>query len=169
MPTSRKRLAEWLRDAHAAEEQAHSMLTGTAGRIKNYPEFKSRLNQHGEHSAQQADRLKECLSNLDEGTSILKDLTGKGIALGQTLSGIVVGDEVVKAALAISTFAQMEVSSYRILVAAAETAEEITVAQLCDGLLAEEVEFLDWLDQQLPSLTKQYLGREDAADVTAKH
>ena len=121
MATAEERLNEWLRDAHAAEEQAHSMLTGAAGHLDDYPEFKTRLHQHGELSERQAQLLKECLSTRGESTSLVKGLAGKVIALGQTVSGLVVGDEVVKAALAIATFTQMEVASYRILIAAAET------------------------------------------------
>ena len=34
------RLMDWLRDAHAAEEQAATMLASTARRIVNYPELK---------------------------------------------------------------------------------------------------------------------------------
>jgi ferritin-like metal-binding protein YciE len=66
-----------------------------------------------------------------------------------------------KAALATATFAQMEVSSYRILAAAAEAAGESTTMEACETVLAEEVEFLDWLEQQLPSLTDEYLRREE--------
>ena len=63
----------------------------------------------------------------------------------------------------------MEVTSYRILVAAAQTAGETMVAETCELLLAEEVEFADWLDQQLPSLTSEYFHREETPAVTAKH
>lgn len=169
MATARERLIEWLRDAHAAEQQAHTMLTGVARRLPNYPEFSTGLQQHGERSGHQAEQLKTCLSQLGEGPSLVKNLVGQLTAIGQTLSGLVVGDEVIKAALAISTFAHMEVASYRILAAAAQTAGETMVAESCDFLLAEEVAFADWVDQQLPSLTAEYLHREETPGVTAKH
>lgn len=168
MATAEERLNEWLRDAHAAEEQAHSMLTGAAGHLDDYPEFKTRLHQHGELSERQAQLLKECLSTRGESTSLIKGLAGKVIALGQTVSGLVVGDEVVKAALAIATFTQMEVASYRILIAAAETVGDGATRQICERILAEEEEFARWLDQQLGPLTSQYLGRREAPSA-AKH
>jgi ferritin-like metal-binding protein YciE len=161
MATARERLVEWLRDAHAAEEQAQTFMRGTADRIKSYPEFSARLHQHGELSGRQAERVKECLSRLGESPSLMKQLGGRITAVGQTLSGLVVGDEIMKAALATATFAQMEVSSYRILATAAEAAGESTITEACETVLAEEVEFLDWLEQQLPSLTDEYLRRED--------
>lgn len=169
MATARERLVEWLRDAHAAEEQAQRFMRGTAGRIQSYPDFSARLQQHGELSGRQADRLRECLSRLGESPSLMKQLAGQITAIGQTLSGLVFGDEIMKAALATSTFVQMEVSSYRILAAAARVVGETPVAETCETLLAEEVEFLDWLEQQLPSLTTDYLRREEAPATRAKN
>lgn len=161
MATAREWLATWLRDAHAAEEQAHTMMTGTARSIQEYPEFSAGLQQHGERSGRQAGQLKACLLQMDESTSFVKDLVGHATALAQTLSGLVVGDEVIKAALAISTFIQMEVSSYRILIAAARAADEVQTEQLCEDLLAEELEFSTWMEQQVPLLTAEYLRREE--------
>jgi ferritin-like metal-binding protein YciE len=37
---------DWLRDAHSAEEQAETMLSGMARRIENYPQLKARVEQH---------------------------------------------------------------------------------------------------------------------------
>lgn len=162
MATPRERLVEWLRDAYAAEEQAQAMLRHTASQNEGYPSFGAGLERHGELSADQANRLKSCLDELGEGTSLIKNLTGQLTALGQTLSGYVVGDEPAKAALATATFAHMEASSYRILVSAAEAAGEPRVAEVCRGLLDEELEFARWLDEQLVSVTAEYLSRESS-------
>jgi len=80
----------------------------------------------------------------------------------------VVGDEVIKAALATITFAQMQAASYRILVATAQAAGDPATASLCEGLLQDEISFADWLDEHLPHLTNEYLSREEAGQ-TAKH
>lgn len=37
---------DWLRDAHAMEKQAESMLESMAGRIDNYPDLRARIEQH---------------------------------------------------------------------------------------------------------------------------
>lgn len=37
---------DWLRDAHAMEKQAESMLESMASRIENYPDIKARIEQH---------------------------------------------------------------------------------------------------------------------------
>jgi ferritin-like metal-binding protein YciE len=157
MATPRERVVEWLRDAFAAEEQAHTMLTRTARQVEGHAEFRSGLERHGHLSQSQADRIKACLESLGESTSALKNLTGQITAFAQTLSGYVVGDEPVKAVLATSTFAQMEVSSYRILVAGATAAGLNEVAGLCRTLLEEETGFAQWLEQQAPVVTRDYL------------
>jgi Uncharacterized protein conserved in bacteria len=37
---------DWLRDAHAMEKQAESMLESMASRIENYPDLRARIEQH---------------------------------------------------------------------------------------------------------------------------
>ena len=46
MATAEERLMQWLRDAHAAEGQAETMLTGMADRLENYPKLKARIKEH---------------------------------------------------------------------------------------------------------------------------
>lgn len=162
MATARERVVEWLRDAHAAEEQAHTMLRKTAQQIEGHPEFRSGLEHHGELSGSQGERLKACLDKLGESTSTVKTITGQIAAFAQTLSGYVVGDEPVKAVLATATFAQMEVCSYRILAAAAAAANLDEVAALCRQSLNEEMEFARWLEQQTETVTRDYLRRQNA-------
>lgn len=160
MASARERLVEWMRDAHASEEQAKTMLSGTASRVREYPMFAQRLEEQSRIAAQHAEELERHLSELGENTSTIKQVTGKFVGVAQTLSGLVVGDEVMKAALATETFAQMEATSYRILISAAELAGEPQIRLTCERLLADEVEFAGWVDQQLPALTSQYLARE---------
>lgn len=160
MTVAQEKLVEWLRDAHAAEEQAHTMLSKTAQQIEGHAEFCTRLDRHGELSKNQAMRLKACLETLGEEPSTIKTITGQITAFAQTLSGYVVGDEPVKAVLATSTYAQMEVSSYRILIIAAAVAGQPEVASVCETLLAEELEFADWLEQQTEIVTTNYLDAQ---------
>ena len=155
--TVRERVVQWLRDAHAAEEQAHSMLRKTAQQLDGHPQFREGLERHGQLGGGQAARLKDCLESLGESTSALKTVAGQTSAFVQTLSGYVVGDEPVKAVLATSTFAQMEVSSYRILMTAAEVANLNEVVTLCETLLREEMEFAQWLEQQTEVVTRDFL------------
>jgi ferritin-like metal-binding protein YciE len=54
MASAEERLMEWLRDAHAAEEQAETMLSGMARRIENYPDLRARIEQHIGETQRQA-------------------------------------------------------------------------------------------------------------------
>lgn len=43
-------LNDWLRDAHAMEKQAETMLTAQAERLEHYPELRARIVQHIEET-----------------------------------------------------------------------------------------------------------------------
>ena len=168
MATAEERLTEWLRDAHAAEEQAETMLSGMAGRIKSYPELKKRIEQHLKETQRQAELVKGCLERRGESTSTIKDAGAKAIALGQALSGIFVGDEVMKGSIANSAFEAMEIASYKILISTAEEVGDKETARVCREILKEEEAMADWLQKNIPTLTHEYLAREKSG-ATAKH
>ncbi|RUZ21669.1 ferritin-like domain-containing protein, partial [Mesorhizobium sp. M7A.F.Ca.US.007.01.2.1] len=151
MSESREWLVQWLRDAHAMEEQAETMLNGQLNRIENYPELSERIRQHIQETRQQAARLETCLDRIGQGSSTLKDAGGKLTAMAQSLSGMFAGDEVMKGSLASYTFEHMEIASYTILIAAAKSLGEAEVAQLCEENLREEVAMADWLKSHIPA------------------
>ena len=157
---AREHLVEWLRDAHAMEMQAETMLKGQAGRLEHYPEVRARVERHITETQQQAREVEQCLRRLGEDTSALKDTGGKAMALMQAMGGMVMGDEVVKGALASYAFEHMEIASYTILVVAAQAAGEVEIAQACEKILREERAMADWLAEHTPSLVQQFLQRE---------
>ena len=167
MATTKDHLIAWLRDAHAMEEQAETMLSSQSRRLGNYPELKARIDQHIEETRAQARRLEGCLDRLGNRTSSLKDISGKVVALGQGVSGMFADDEVVKGSLASYTFEHMEIASYKILIAAAEQAGESDVIRVCKINLHEEEAMAEWLDQHTAGITRKFLNLE-AADQTAK-
>ena len=169
MATAEERLMEWLRDAHAMEEQAETMLGALAQRIENYPEVKAQVQRHLEETRQQARSVRACIERRGGDTSTLKDLTGKFVAMGQGLSGVFAGDQIVKGSMATYTFEQMEIAAYTILVGAAEAAGDGETRAVCERILDQEEAMAGWLRQHLTTVTKRYLGREEMADVTAKH
>ena len=168
MATAKERLLEWLRDAHAAEEQAETMLSGMASRLEHYPQLKARIEQHIRETQRQAELVRGCIERNGGSTSALKDMGGKMLAMGQAMSGIFVSDEVMKGAIASHAFEAMEIASYGILIATAEHVGDTETARICREILAEEEAMAAWLDENLPDLTKQYLAREEMG-VTAKH
>ncbi|MFC7398292.1 ferritin-like domain-containing protein [Chelatococcus sp. GCM10030263] len=169
MASAEERLMEWLRDAHAAEQQAETMLTGVASRLENYPDLKARIEQHIRETQRQADLVRGCIERRGGSTSMIKDAGGKMMAFGQAMSGMFVGDEVMKGSIASYAFEAMEIASYRILVTTAEQVGDQETARICEQILQEEKAMADWLEQNLPNLTKAYLMREETPGATAKH
>ncbi|MDX3893238.1 MULTISPECIES: ferritin-like domain-containing protein [Pusillimonas] len=162
-------LLDWLRDAHAMEEQAEKMLTKTAERLENYPELKARIQQHIEETRRQAQMVRGCIERLGGDTSAVKDATAKMMAMAQGMSGMFVSDEVVKASLASYAFEHMEIASYRALIAAAELCGDVETQRVCEQILPEEEAMANWLAERLPGTVQKFLARDETPDTTAKH
>ncbi len=169
MTDVQKNLLDWLRDAHAMEQQAETMFTRTAERLENSPELKVKLQAHCEETRQQARIIRECLERLGEDTATMKDMAGKVTATAQGLSGMFVSDEVVKATMASYTFAHMEIASYRSLIAAADLAGDTETKRLCEAILPQEEAIAEWLGDQIATITQEFLRRDAASGTTAKH
>lgn len=157
-----KHLHDWLRDAHAMEEQAETMLKGMAGRLEHYPELKARIEQHVVETQAQARLLKECIERVGASTSTLKDMGSKLMANAQALSGMFASDEVVKGALFSYAFEHMEIASYRSLIAAANAVGDAQTAATCTRILREEEAMASWLEEHLPAITEQFLANARA-------
>ncbi|RCW65207.1 ferritin-like domain-containing protein [Pseudorhodoferax soli] len=162
-------LMDWLRDAHAMEEQAEKMLAATAARLENYPVLKQRIEQHLEETRRQATLVRGCIERRGGDTSAVKDLTGRIVAMAQGMSGMFVTDEVVKASMSSYAFEHMEIASYRILAAAAAVCNDAETQRVCEQILQEEVAMADWLAAQMPEITREFLLRDETPNVTAKH
>jgi len=162
MSSAEDHLMDWLRDAHAAEEQAETMLNGMAGRIKDFPELKARVEQHLAETRRQAELVRGCIERRGGSISTLKDAGAKTVGFAQALSGVFVEDEVMKGAIASYAFEAMEIASYRILVDAARQLGDAQTAQTCEQILREEQAMAKWLEEYIPNLTRQYLSRNRA-------
>lgn len=168
MTDTKDRVDQWLRDAHAMEEQAETLLTGQAGRIENYPELSARVEQHLAETRSQRERLEACIERRGASSSGLKDLSGKFTAFMQNMSGVFAGDEVVKGVLASYTFEHMEIASYRILVAAAQADGDAETARVCEEICREEEAMADWLKEHMGNIAVQHLTRTEASSSEAK-
>ncbi|NMG40005.1 DUF892 family protein [Chelativorans sp. ZYF759] len=162
------RINEWLLDAHAMEEQAESLLSGQAHRIESYPELERRMNQHLEETRSQRKRLEACIERRGASRSATKDVIGKFTAIMQNMSGLFAGDEVVKGVLASYAFEHMEIASYRILIAACETAGDHETKSVLEEICREEEQMAQWLSDAMPEITRSHLTRSEADLSEAK-
>jgi len=159
---------DWLRDAHAMEKQAESMLESMASRIDNYPDVRARIEQHINETKRQITLLEEILDRNDISRSVLKDSMSKMAALGQSIGGMFPSDEIVKGSISGYVFEQFEIACYTSLLAAAKKAGDVASVPAIETILAEEREMADWLIRHIPQTTEQFLLRSDASGVEAK-
>ena len=159
---------DWLRDAHAMEKQAESMLESMASRIDNYPDVRARIEQHISETKHQITLLEEILDRNDISRSVLKDSMSKMMAFGQSMGGMAASDEIVKGSISGYVFEQFEIACYTSLLAAAKKAGDMASVPAIESILAEEQRMADWLIQHIPDTTEQFLLRSDADGVEAK-
>lgn len=163
-----KYLENWLRDAHAMEQQAEKMLKSQAERLVDYPELQARIERHLNETRHQSERLEQAMAGMNIDTSALKDLGGKLTAFGQALGGMMAGDEVMKGSIASYAFEHFEIANYKALIQAAESAGQTGVAQVCREILKEEEDMAAWLSDHIESTTTQFLQRADDDGSRAK-
>ena len=168
MATAEEHLMEWLRTAHAVEEQAETMLTAQASRLEHYPQLKARIEQHIGETQRQAEMVRSCIERRGSSPSAIKDMGAKMMAMGQGIGGMFVADEVIKGSLASTAFEAMEAASYRIHIGAAEQVGDAETARICRQILQEEEAMEQWLKDNLESITQQFLRREETPGATAK-
>ncbi|EPE97051.1 ferritin-like domain-containing protein [Rhizobium grahamii] len=156
-----------LRNAHAMENQALSIMKPQLSRIENYPEVAAKLEQHIRETEGQIVRIEEILASLNEDHSTLKDialsLSGAMAAMGHTVAG----DEILKNAFANFAFENFEIAAYKSLLTVAETGGYNAGALALQANLAEELAMARWLDDNLVTLTTKFLSLREAGE-TAK-
>lgn len=156
-----------LRNAHAMENQALSIMTPQVSRIENYPEVAARLEQHIEETNGQIARLDEILAGLGESSSTIKDTAlsfmGTMAALGHTVAP----DEILKNSMANFAFENFEIAAYTSLLTLAEAGGETRILSALEQNLAEERAMAEWLEEHLPAVTLRYAGLREAGE-TAK-
>ncbi|MBB3221525.1 ferritin-like domain-containing protein [Pseudoduganella umbonata] len=164
----RDHLLDWLRDAHAMEQQAETMLKAQAERLVHYGTLKARVLQHLEETHWQKAQLEDCIARLGGSPSVLKDLSMTMMAFGQAAMGMAVDDEVVKNSLQSYVFENMEIASYTVLIAAAEQAGDTATRDVCQQILAQEVAMAKWVLDHLPGTTNAFLTRSAMPGLEAK-
>ncbi|ARP88772.1 hypothetical protein CAL13_15835 [Bordetella genomosp. 9] len=148
---------DWLRDAHAMEQQAETMLTTMASRIESYPDLKVKVEQHIEETREQARLIAECIERRGGDTSTIKDLTGKAMAGMQGMSSMFSSDEIVKGGMMSYAFEHFEIASYRNLIEAARMVGDRETLAVCERILPQEQAMADWLEHNMGAVARRFL------------
>ena len=147
-----------VKNAHAVEKQALSIMTPQVSRIENYPEVAERLRAHIEETNAQIARIDEILEGLGTSSSTLKDMalsmTGGMAAIAHSAAG----DEIIKNSFANYAFEHFEIASYKSLIVLAEDGGFSNALPLLRQSLDEEIAMAQWIDESLPMVTRRYAG-----------
>ncbi|MVA82519.1 DUF892 family protein [Agrobacterium vitis] len=156
-----------LRNAHAMENQALSIMKPQLSRIENYPDVAQRLDLHMQETEGQLARLEAILRQLDEDHSTLKDMalsfTGAMATMGHTLAG----DEILKNSFANFAFEHFEIAAYKSLIAVAECGGFPFAVSALQANLAEEQAMAAWIDDNLRAVTLKFASLKETGE-TAK-
>jgi len=154
---STEQLVTWLRDAHAMELSVENTLQRHLQDAGNLPEVRARLEQHLVETRSHARRVASCLEQLGATVSATKDIAAGVMGLAQGMTTGLFADELVKNALSEYAMEHFEIACYSSLVAAAEEAGQIDIAHVCSEILREEATMANWLEDEIPKITRAHL------------
>ncbi|MBM3605732.1 MAG: ferritin-like domain-containing protein [Alphaproteobacteria bacterium] len=159
--------ADGLRNAHAMEKQALSMIQPQLNRLEHYPEVSEMLERHYRETEVQIQRLDEILASMDTSASALKDLglsiSGSMAAMGHTIAG----DEILKNSFANFAFENFEIASYTSLITVAELCGATSAVPLLQQNLEEEQRMATMLQDSLPLITRKFVSLSGSDNVRA--
>ncbi|MDB6454031.1 ferritin-like domain-containing protein [Falsirhodobacter sp. 20TX0035] len=157
-----------LKNAHAMENQALSIMKPQVSRIEHYPEVAAQLDLHIRETENQIQRLEEILAGVDESHSSLKDaalsFTGSMAALTHSMAS----DEILKNSYANYAFEHFEIAAYISLITAGEESNATQALSLLRQNLDEERRMATWIEDNLPTVTRAYIALQasgERADV----
>lgn len=156
-----------LKNAHAMEKQALSIMQPQVNRLQHYPNLSQRLEAHVSETETQIDRLSEVLDSLGESSSGTKDAFLSAVGSMAALGHVTAGDEVLKNSLANLAFENYEVAAYISLVTAARVSGEDTAVPLLEASLKEELRMAEWVAAHIPSITETFISLKGSGE-TAK-
>ncbi len=156
--SEREYLRDWLRDAHALEEQAEQLFSGQASRLKIRQELQSKMDNELSRIKQSQDMLQQCIRRLGGQKSLVKDAFGKVAAGAHNVTGVALQDEPVKGILAVHNFTHMAIGAYKVLIAAAEAVGDLETLRVCGTILADTQARALWIETEMREVTRCFLA-----------
>jgi len=157
-----------LKNAHAMENQALSIMKPQASRIENYPEVEARLQQHISETEGQIARLETILDSKGVGESALKDLALSVAGTFATLGHTTAPDEILKNSMANFAFENYEIAAYKSLITLAEASGHSTAIAELEMNLNEELAMAEWLDANIGAVTLKFASLKEAGETAKK-
>lgn len=146
-----------LKNAHAMENQALSIMQPQVNRLEHYPDLSAMLTRHIKETEGQIARLDQILDGINESPSGLKNtmlsIAGSMAALTHTMAP----DEVLKNSLANFAFENFEIAAYTSLITAARLSGVVTAIPLLEQNLEEERRMAGWIQDNLSAVTERFV------------
>jgi ferritin-like metal-binding protein YciE len=156
-----------LKNAHAMEKQALSIMQPQVNRLTHYPDLSRRLQSHIAETETQISRLDEVLNGLEESSSAIKDSLLSAFGSMAAIGHVAAGDEVLKNSFANLAFENYEIGAYISLLTAARASGESRAVMLLEQSLDEERRMAEWVAEHIPSVTETFISLKEAGE-TAK-
>jgi ferritin-like metal-binding protein YciE len=148
----------WLRDAYAMERALVPVLENHAKDAERHPELRARLQQHATETKRQADRIEQCLRQLGQEPSTLKNTVSKVLGAIQSVATGAFKDDEVKNALQDYATQYFQIACYRSLIEAGKALQRPEIVEMCQQSLNEEEAMARFLEQQLPTIVHDALA-----------
>jgi len=113
-----------LKNAHAIENKALSIMQPQINRLTHCPELLTRLEEHVSETEGQIDRLDQILDTLGESSFKVKDTFFSAFGSMAALGHFIAGDEAIKNSFANPAFENYEIAAYTSLLTAAQASGE---------------------------------------------
>lgn len=157
-----------LKNAHAMESQALAIMRPQAARIENYPEVKTRLEEHIAETEGQITRIETILEGLGESKSALKDAALSAVGTMAALGHVPAADEILKNGFANFAFENYEIAAYKSLITLASRAGQTDAVEALEQNLDEEIAMATWLDDNIEALTAKYADLRAGGETAKK-
>jgi ferritin-like metal-binding protein YciE len=157
-----------LKNAHALENQALSLMDRQIDHLENYPEVEQMLRQHRAETEQQIQRIDEIRAGFDASPSGLKDAALSFTGNMAAIAHVFAPDEILKNTFANHAFENFEIASYTSLLTLTEMGGFGNAASLLEQSLAEERRMAQLVLESVPMITRKYAELR-AVGETAGH
>src|SRR5688500_12814865 len=111
-------MVAWLRDAYAMEKALVPVLENHARDAERHPQLRARLEQHATETRRQADLIEQCLRQLGQEPSTLKNTVSKVLGAIQSVATGAFKDDDVKNILQDYATQHFQIACYRALIEA---------------------------------------------------
>ena len=154
----RDTLSTWLKDAYAMEQGIVEILERQIDQFDDMPDAQSKIRQHLELTRNHAERVRGCVERLGDDVSRVKSGMANVLGAVQGMSTGMAKDKMVKNAMGNYAIEHFEIASYMALMTAAREMGHEDIAMICEGIMQEEQEMAQWLEQSLPLVTRTHLA-----------